>query len=346
MVGASSTAEVVDDALAAIAEEIGASLVVLYRVGRDGIEGTSPRGMDNPMGLYAARYFESCPLQDLKRRYNPEVAIVTDMLSRSAVRRSEVFNEFYRAHRIERHLSVRLSSIEHGVPGCCGIVWCRSDSDRPWRAKDVEEMKRLRPLIASALDRSEQLDALRSAARERDVLAAIVSVGVRAPRLVFDASARLVWASPSAVQILDHARGGPGLEEAFRDAVRALLLQSQREPAPAAAMTSASGVGSPPVRASLLLVRTTPSAEPLVLVRIGDGDERDSVPARADGFGLSRAEASVLEVLRLGKNNREIARHLCVSVDTVRTHLKQIYAKMGVHSRLEAIVKARDVRSS
>jgi DNA-binding CsgD family transcriptional regulator len=53
--------------------------------------------------------------------------------------------------------------------------------------------------------------------------------------------------------------------------------------------------------------------------------------------GLTRAETRVLSVLLSGSPNREIARRLCVSVDTVKTHVQRILRKLGVTSRAQAI---------
>ena len=58
--------------------------------------------------------------------------------------------------------------------------------------------------------------------------------------------------------------------------------------------------------------------------------------------GLTRAEARVLSVLLLGASNREIAQRLCVSIDTVKTHVQRIFRKLGVASRAQALATIRD----
>jgi DNA-binding NarL/FixJ family response regulator len=50
---------------------------------------------------------------------------------------------------------------------------------------------------------------------------------------------------------------------------------------------------------------------------------------------LTPREADVLDQLQLGRSNGEIAVALCVSVETVRTHARSVFRKLGVHSRRE-----------
>lgn len=50
---------------------------------------------------------------------------------------------------------------------------------------------------------------------------------------------------------------------------------------------------------------------------------------------LTPREADVLELLQRGRSNAEIAAHLHVGVETVRTHARNIYRKLGVGSRRE-----------
>jgi DNA-binding CsgD family transcriptional regulator/tetratricopeptide (TPR) repeat protein len=57
---------------------------------------------------------------------------------------------------------------------------------------------------------------------------------------------------------------------------------------------------------------------------------------------LTKRERDVLSLLVQGATNREIARALFIVEATVKLHLRHIYAKFGVRSRAEAIVRALD----
>ena len=54
---------------------------------------------------------------------------------------------------------------------------------------------------------------------------------------------------------------------------------------------------------------------------------------------LSKREQEILNLLAKGYRYKEIADSLSISFETVRTHLKNIYDKLHVHSRTEAVVK-------
>jgi DNA-binding NarL/FixJ family response regulator len=60
----------------------------------------------------------------------------------------------------------------------------------------------------------------------------------------------------------------------------------------------------------------------------------------ADALGpelLTPREADVLELLQRGRSNAEIAAALTVGVETVRTHARNIYRKLGVRTRRELV---------
>jgi DNA-binding NarL/FixJ family response regulator len=66
----------------------------------------------------------------------------------------------------------------------------------------------------------------------------------------------------------------------------------------------------------------------------------ESVGVQGDPQELTEREERVLHLLAQGMSNREIADALLVSDRTVETHLTRIFAKLGVSSRLEAVLTA------
>lgn len=56
---------------------------------------------------------------------------------------------------------------------------------------------------------------------------------------------------------------------------------------------------------------------------------------------LSERETEVLHVLAEGATNKEIAERLFISVATVKTHVVNVYSKLGVSNRIEAVAEAR-----
>jgi LuxR family maltose regulon positive regulatory protein len=56
---------------------------------------------------------------------------------------------------------------------------------------------------------------------------------------------------------------------------------------------------------------------------------------------LSERESQALALLADGKTNQEIAQTMYVSINTVKTHLKNVYGKLGVNDRRQAVAKAK-----
>ncbi len=66
------------------------------------------------------------------------------------------------------------------------------------------------------------------------------------------------------------------------------------------------------------------------------GDERQQVPAPR----LTDRELEVLKLVARGLNNRDIAKELFISENTVKNHIRNILEKLQLHSRMEAVVYA------
>jgi LuxR family maltose regulon positive regulatory protein len=62
---------------------------------------------------------------------------------------------------------------------------------------------------------------------------------------------------------------------------------------------------------------------------------------RYDARRLSPRELELLRLLASGLSTSEIADQLFITTGTARNHLKNIYGKLEVHSRVQAIERAR-----
>jgi predicted ATPase/DNA-binding CsgD family transcriptional regulator len=72
------------------------------------------------------------------------------------------------------------------------------------------------------------------------------------------------------------------------------------------------------------------------------GDQVNSIIGRRVLEPLTDRELEILRLIAEGLSNREIAQKLVVTLGTVKWYNKQIYSKLGVHSRTQAIVRARE----
>jgi len=88
------------------------------------------------------------------------------------------------------------------------------------------------------------------------------------------------------------------------------------------------------------------------LTRVADGESvvirpQGTQSAAGDGYrwpfrdaGLTPRESEVLALLAEGMSNRDIAAALYLSPETVKTHTRRVFAKLGVHSRAQAVAHA------
>jgi len=96
----------------------------------------------------------------------------------------------------------------------------------------------------------------------------------------------------------------------------------------------------------------TPAALATAVRRLAGGEEVVSRPGGHgrvppdgyrwpfEGVGLTARESEVLALLTEGLNNRAIARSLSIGQETVKSHVREIFRKLGVHTRTEATARA------
>jgi DNA-binding CsgD family transcriptional regulator len=69
----------------------------------------------------------------------------------------------------------------------------------------------------------------------------------------------------------------------------------------------------------------------------------DGNPRALDALGISPRELKVLEEIAAGRSNKEIARRLGVSPNTVKTHVARLFEKLEAKRRTDAIARAREL---
>ena len=67
---------------------------------------------------------------------------------------------------------------------------------------------------------------------------------------------------------------------------------------------------------------------------------KQNIPAPKSDYNLTTRELEVLDMLTHGADFKQIAERLFVSLFTVRAHIRNIYEKLHVHSKSEAVAKA------
>jgi LuxR family maltose regulon positive regulatory protein len=88
--------------------------------------------------------------------------------------------------------------------------------------------------------------------------------------------------------------------------------------------------------------RTADPAQLTAILEVLAGSSPPTGEAMPRSDELSPAELRVLSYLPGSLKADEIARELYLSANTVRTHLRHIYAKLGAHTRGEAVARARE----
>lgn len=90
-----------------------------------------------------------------------------------------------------------------------------------------------------------------------------------------------------------------------------------------------------------------PKLSARLLRRLASGQEARPRPRKTvEGppvQSLTRRESEVLQLLKLGHTNRQIAGELYVSVGTVKNHVEHIIQKLGVSDRTQAVVRSLEM---
>jgi DNA-binding CsgD family transcriptional regulator len=236
---------------------------------------------------------------------------LSDFVTRRELHRVEIHRDFFRPCGIEHRLVV-------GLPAPLSHTKCFL-FDRGRSRRDFDERDRL------VLDLLQpHLVACYAAARDRRLATALtLGEAGSGALLVLAPSGQVDFADPVAGELLARffQEAPPGrLPETIEDW---LAARSRRF----------NGSGSLPSPDGPLVVEGAGSR--LVVRRMGH-----TLLLREESSILTRRERQIVGLLAEGMSNNEIARACSIAPTTVRTHLENVYAKLGVHSRTAAVARA------
>ena len=138
--------------------------------------------------------------------------------------------------------------------------------------------------------------------------------------------------------IVYHAQGEP--EQAFAKLEQALELAG-----PEGYMRVFADQGAPMVRLLHRMLTRSPASEYVhrLLEALGETVKIELAIASKLNEPLSQRELEVLHLIADGATNKEIADELVLTVNTVKRHISNIFGKLVVRNRTEAIARAREL---
>jgi DNA-binding NarL/FixJ family response regulator len=123
-----------------------------------------------------------------------------------------------------------------------------------------------------------------------------------------------------------------------------VMLTSRDEPLLVQSALAAGATGyllkDSPAEVLLASLCLAAAGTPVLDERLGTQRHRAGLADCVSELGLSRREREVLEELMLGLDNKAIAARLCISEDTVKSHVKAIFRKLGARDRAHAVALA------
>jgi DNA-binding CsgD family transcriptional regulator len=315
--------ELAGEPLRALERALGATGALLYRYSAEGALERLGGGLCSVVQDYGREIWVRDPAQQRPHALppGPRVVLPVKVAGREAFRGSDAYGTFYRPREIEDLMCVWLSPCRHGAEGMTAMLFVRPRRLDPFDRADVALMRRLLPAFASAVRRQARVPAVMRRQDQTSQLADWVGHGAC---VAVDREGRLLWVSKPAERFLLRSAGFVRLPEPV---ARACRVQSERK----RVHSTVGFIDSAGRSAQADLIRCNDERAGTVIVSF-HADARET----ARRHGLTSAEWRVLGVLAQGLSNPEIACRLHVSLETVRTHVKRVLAKLGLHSRLQA----------
>lgn len=321
---------------------------------------TSPAvfaGMTDPQAsaLYNSYYGARDPWLAASKRldlsHGPQTVIGDRLVTGRQLARTEFYADFGRRYDVARPLA---TVHKRSPTDVFALTIVRSERAPAWEDADAAFVAAIGPHVRRAIDLHARLSDAEGRARVTEDALEVLDAGV----VCLDGAGRAVFVNGRARRIAAE-RDGFGFDKGFptssspvgraalQQAVSALLTGRAPATPPPGPVLLPRPSGRPPYRVD---VAPTPppsrsAADPpsgVLLFIVDPARMPMPTPARLMAtFGLTAGEAAVATLLGEGRSLEEIAELRAVRVQTVRTQLKQIFAKTGARrqSALASMVR-------
>jgi DNA-binding CsgD family transcriptional regulator len=248
---------------------------------------------------------------------------ISDFLTQDEWHASNIYREFYALMGVEYQMSIALPA---RLPIVVGIALNRSDADFTERERFILDL--LRPHLAQSWRQAREHRRIQSLLEAASGVLGTAGLGV------------IVLADPlheltsGALIQLYRFFGRPGRVDPLPQRV-SRWVDRQR-----AVMSGGGGGLARPLSASRdghrLVLRFLPAAAAHPEAVLLSEDIVRSGPNSLEAMGLTAREADVLSAVATGATNAEIGERLHIAPSTVKKHLDNVYAKLGVSRRTGA----------
>jgi DNA-binding CsgD family transcriptional regulator/GAF domain-containing protein len=223
--------------------------------------------------------------------------------------------------------------------GLVGLM--RAKDAEPFSQRDVQKAALCSSAIANALDRALETEEIFQHDRHvASAVSALTGVGLA----ILDERLRLVYCTREARDLLDRLAGRDAAGELpppVRRAAASLQRQVASSPVESREALEVSerfDVQGPPIDARLRCLNVARGAVRYVMT-LKRAPDSICETGRLLELGLTKREADIAQLVVGGLRNADIADRLCVSINTVQTHLRSIFVKLGVRNRASLMLR-------
>jgi len=308
-------------------------------------------------GSLRTQYRQHFEQLDPFRRHSIEkvgVTLLSEVVSEQSFVKGEFYNDFLKQQDILHALNISLTANGH----CIGVVaLCRSASEPNFTLKDKAKAICLRPFLDNALRRrmtyehANELSWLLSTS-----LQGLDHVGV----ILLDRNLNEVYSNVAARRLLAGFDGSPDssnspvtgghiklpgpLISLCRQQFQ-ITYSEENTGREISSLIINSGRASIRVKVKKVSGRFFGEHKQYLCMNIHCSEESSFQPSlsRIAEFQLTSREIEVVQAIAIGSSNAQIGEDLFISCNTVKNHLKNIFAKVGVRNRTEllAVLLAR-----